>query len=96
MRAAVATRGNEDPDTLSAETDLALAYHSQGKFSQSEPLAREVLEIERKNQPDDWQRFRTESLLGATLAGQKKYAEAEPLLLEGYRGMLDGKRGPSP
>ena len=83
--------GNEDADTLTAETDLALTYHSQGKFSQCEPLAREVLEIERKNQPDDWQRFRTESLLGATLAGQKKYAEAEPLLLEGYRGMLARK-----
>jgi hypothetical protein len=26
--------------------------------------------------------------LGASLAGQKKYAEAEPLLLEGYQGML--------
>ena len=28
-----------------------------------------------------------ESLLGASLAGQKKYAEAEPLLLSGYQGM---------
>jgi hypothetical protein len=26
------------------------------------------------------------------LAGQKKYAEAEPLRLEGYRGMLASKR----
>jgi hypothetical protein len=37
--------------------------------------------------PDVWQRFFAESLLGSSLAGQKKYAEAEPLLLEGYRGM---------
>ena len=36
---------------------------------------------------DNWQRFRAESLLGASLAGQKKYAEAEALLLEGYEGM---------
>ena len=42
-------------------------------------------------QPDDWQRFRAESLLGASLAGEKKYAEAEPLLLEGYQGMLPHK-----
>ena len=27
----------------------------------------------------------------ASLAGQKKYAEAEPLLLEGYQGMLARK-----
>ncbi len=29
--------------------------------------------------------------LGASKAGQKKYAEAEPLLLEGYQGMLARK-----
>ena len=45
------------------------------------------MEFNRKKQPDDWQRFRAESLLGASLAGQKKYVEAEPLLLEGYQGM---------
>ena len=27
------------------------------------------------------------NLLGGTLLGQKKYAEAEPLLLQGYEGM---------
>ena len=27
------------------------------------------------------------SLLGAALAGQKKYAEAEPLLIAGYAGL---------
>jgi hypothetical protein len=59
----------------------------QGKFAESEPLSREALEFDRKEQPDDWRRFRAETLLGASLAGQKKYAEAEPLLLEGYRGM---------
>jgi hypothetical protein len=60
-------------------------------FAQSEPLAREALEFDRKKQPDDWQEFRAESLLGASLAGQKKYAEAEPLLLEGYQGMVARK-----
>ena len=30
-------------------------------------------------------------MLGASLAGQKKFAEAEPLLLEGYQGMLARK-----
>jgi eukaryotic-like serine/threonine-protein kinase len=30
-------------------------------------------------------------VLGASLAGQKKYAEAEPLLIEGYQGMLARK-----
>jgi len=80
--------GSENPVTLASASDLALAYQSEGKFAESEPLAREALAFNQKNQPDDWQRFRAESLLGASLAGQKKYADAEPLLLEGYQGML--------
>ncbi len=76
---------------MESAADLALAYVSQGKFAESEPLAREALEFDRKKQPDDWQRFRAESLLGASLAGEKNYSEAEPLLLEGYRGMLARK-----
>lgn len=79
--------GSDNPDTMSSAAELALAYVSEGKFSQSEPLAREALEFNDKNHPDTWQRFRAESILGASLAGQKKFAEAEPLLLEGYRGM---------
>ena len=30
-------------------------------------------------------------MLGATLARQKRYPEAEPLLLSGYEGMATGK-----
>ena len=76
---------------MDAAADLALAYQSQGKFAESEPLAREVIEFDRKKRPDDWQRFHAESLLGASLAGQKKYTEAEPLLLEGYQAMAARK-----
>ncbi|MGC2661159.1 MAG: serine/threonine-protein kinase [Bryobacteraceae bacterium] len=83
--------GSEHSDTMASEADLALALISQRKFTESEPLAREVLEFHRKLEPDDWQRFRAESLLGASLAGQKNYAGAEPLLLAGYRGMLSRK-----
>src|SRR5215469_7017087 len=83
--------GSENPDTMASAADLALAYVSERKFVEAEPLAREALEFNRKKQPADWQRFRAESLLGASLAGQKKYAEAEPLLLSGYHGMLERK-----
>jgi hypothetical protein len=76
---------------MASAADLALAYQPQGRFAESEPLAREALEFNRKQQPDDWPSFRAESLLGASLAGQKKYAEAEPLLLEGYQGMAARK-----
>jgi tetratricopeptide (TPR) repeat protein/predicted Ser/Thr protein kinase len=83
--------GAQDPATMISEAALALAYVSQGKFAEAEPVAREALETEKKVQPDDWQRYRAASLLGASLAGEKKYAEAETLLLEGYQGMLARK-----
>jgi hypothetical protein len=76
---------------MASVADLALAYISGGKFTDAEPLVREALDFNQKKQPDDWQRYRAESLLGASLAGQKKFSEAEPLLLEGYQGMLARK-----
>ena len=33
--------------------------------------------------------FNTKSMLGGAMAGQKKFQEAEPLLVEGYSGMKD-------
>jgi hypothetical protein len=48
---------------------------------------REILVIRQKKQPDTWTTFYTQSQLGASLLGQKRYAEAEPLLLAGYEGM---------
>src|SRR5262252_7774507 len=83
--------GSQHLATMASAADLALAYQSQGKFAESEALAREAWEFNRKKQPNDWQRFRAESLLGASLAGQKKYVEAEHLLVEGYQGMAERK-----
>jgi hypothetical protein len=48
---------------------------------------RDCLKVRQQKQPDVWTTFNTQSMLGGSLLGQKKYAEAEPLLLEGYQGM---------
>jgi non-specific serine/threonine protein kinase/serine/threonine-protein kinase len=37
--------------------------------------------------PNDWSTFHTESLLGASLPGQKQFGDAEPLLIGGYKGL---------
>jgi hypothetical protein len=83
--------GPEHPATAASKADLAEAYVSEGKFTESEPLAREAEAFQRTSQPDNWQIFWAESLLGASLAGEKRYVEAEPLLLEGYRRMVERK-----
>lgn len=83
--------GSETPQTTSSAADLALAYLSQKQFNKAEALASESLEFYQKKQQEDWQRFRAESLLGASRAGQRNYVEAEPLLLKGYEGMAARK-----
>jgi serine/threonine protein kinase/tetratricopeptide (TPR) repeat protein len=59
----------------------------QQKWTDGEPILRECLAIREKKLADDWTTFNTKSMLGGALLGQKKYAEAEPLLLAGYEGM---------
>jgi tetratricopeptide (TPR) repeat protein len=58
-----------------------------GQHAAAEPLLRECRSIREKTQPDAWTTFNTISTLGGALLGQKKYADAEPLLLKGYEGM---------
>ncbi len=56
-------------------------------YAEAEPLLRECLAIRQEAQPDMWSTFNTKSVLGGALLGQKKNAEAEPLLLAGYEGI---------
>ncbi|MBX7106706.1 MAG: tetratricopeptide repeat protein, partial [Gemmataceae bacterium] len=50
-------------------------------------LVQSCLAIREKTQPDAWATFNTQSMLGEALLSQKKYVDAEPLLLKGYEGM---------
>jgi serine/threonine protein kinase len=53
----------------------------------AEPVLRECLAFREANEPDAVITYNTKSLLGAALLDQRKYADAEPLLLAGYEGM---------
>jgi serine/threonine protein kinase/tetratricopeptide (TPR) repeat protein len=57
------------------------------KFAEAESVLRECLELRMKRVPNGYPRYNSESLLGASLAGQGRYSEAEPFLLSGYEGM---------
>jgi len=51
------------------------------------PVLRQCLAIRDKNAPTNWRAFETRTLLGGALLYQKKYAEAQPLLRDGYLGL---------
>jgi tetratricopeptide (TPR) repeat protein len=85
------TLGPEHPDTLAALVVLSEIRLRQRRFSEAGTFVREALEAYRKSMPDSWQGHMCQSLLGASLAGQKKLSEAEPLLISGYAGMLQQK-----
>jgi eukaryotic-like serine/threonine-protein kinase len=71
--------------SLAALGDVRLARH---KYREAELSLREAVESREKITPDSWERYQADCLLGASLAGQKKYAAAEPLLLSGYQGLV--------
>jgi hypothetical protein len=79
--------GAGSPVTAGAMAELGFNLLVQMKNADAEKLLRDCLNIREKNQPDEWTTFNTRSLLGEALLGQKKYAEAEPPLLEGYEGI---------
>jgi len=67
--------------------ESALWLLQQKKFKEAEILARDCLAIREQHIPANWLTFDARSLLGGSLLGQKKYAEAEPLLLSAYQGL---------
>lgn len=56
-------------------------------FTLAQTVIQEALELCIVKEPDLWSTFNTRSLLGAALLGQKKWSEAEPLLLAGFEGL---------
>lgn len=75
---------------------LASVLLDQGRVAEAEPLAREAVAIFRQATPDSWRVADAESVLGGCLAAQKRYAEAEPMLVRAYEALAkdqgDGSR----
>jgi len=94
--------GADDAAFAGVLASVCLQLVKHGQFTAAEPYVRECLAIRAKAFPDDWRSFSAKSMLGAVLVGQAKeiyysdaaaaaakFAEAEPLLIEGYQGMKD-------
>jgi serine/threonine protein kinase/tetratricopeptide (TPR) repeat protein len=79
--------GEGDPNALNTMNHLVDSYLETKRWVDAEMMARACLALRERSQPDDWRRFHTMSQLGAALSGQAKFAEAEPLLVQGYEGL---------
>jgi tetratricopeptide (TPR) repeat protein len=74
-------------DLAATQAGLARCLLQMDKPVEAASLLRESLAVQVKQQPDAWTTFHSRSLLGGSLLAQKKYSDAEPLLLDGYEGL---------
>jgi eukaryotic-like serine/threonine-protein kinase len=89
LKSRKAKLGSEHPNTLISMNELADAYLDARRWADAEKTVHECLGLRQKNRPDEWWRFYTETQLGAALAAQKKFADAEPHLIQGYQGLKE-------
>lgn len=85
------TLGPAHATTRNCAVSLAKVRLQQGKYTEAEALLRGSLDARDDEGPYSWQPFDRRSLLGLSLMEQSKFAEAEPLLVAGYRGLAQRK-----
>jgi tetratricopeptide (TPR) repeat protein len=83
--------GPSNTNTRGCLVSLAKIRPVQHRYAESESLLRESLSTRENEGPYAWQPFERRSLLGLSLMEQSKFAEAEPLLTSGYRGLVERK-----
>jgi non-specific serine/threonine protein kinase/serine/threonine-protein kinase len=81
-------QGPEQPEVLGTALYLASVRLNRHEYATAESELHDSLKIFEKIAPNAFERYWCQALLGAALAGGKKYAEAEPLLTAGYDGMV--------
>jgi serine/threonine protein kinase/tetratricopeptide (TPR) repeat protein len=84
------------PCVADAISHLGRNLLKQRMWAEAESILRQCLAARDQSAPSDWREFGTKALLGGALLGQKKYADAEPLLRGSYEGMKALAAGASP
>jgi tetratricopeptide (TPR) repeat protein len=88
--------GADAPEYAAPLALLAANLLAQRKYQEAEGVAGTCLAIRAQKQPQDWATSQARSLVGAALLGQKKYAAAEPLLVQGYQGLKERQQAIPP
>jgi non-specific serine/threonine protein kinase/serine/threonine-protein kinase len=73
--------------TITFINNLARLYLAQGQAARGEPLLRESLQVVKRKDPKAWIVFDIQATLGKCLLDQKRFTEAEPLLLQSHHEM---------
>jgi serine/threonine protein kinase/tetratricopeptide (TPR) repeat protein len=86
--------GEQHPAVASSLDNLVVILRARPDLGEAERCARQCLAIREAN-PDDWQFFQAQSLLGGVLLLRTNYGAAKPLLVSGFEGMQQ-RRGNIP
>ena len=79
--------GPDHPNTQIMQATFGNVLLKLRKYDEAEPFLANSLAFAEKNNPGDIAYFRTKASLGQVFSGQKKFAEAEPLLKAAYDGL---------
>jgi eukaryotic-like serine/threonine-protein kinase len=82
------TPGPTAAATLRTMTSIGQLRLELKKYAQAEAILREASSAYEKIGTENWNRYHCESVLGALLSAQKKYAEAETKLISGFEGLV--------
>jgi eukaryotic-like serine/threonine-protein kinase len=69
------------------QTSLGWNLVQQQQWPEAAAVLRQALAVRRKNQPDEWTTFNTQSILGEALLGMRQFEDAEAHLLAGFEGL---------
>ncbi len=86
--------GENHSSTLLALSRLGVSAVMQNRFVEAERFLRDALNGHEKTKSDSVNHYWCKGVLGASLAGQKRFAEAETLMLEGYRRIVADTKSP--
>jgi tetratricopeptide (TPR) repeat protein len=74
-------------NVLMTVVNLGWVRLQQKKYSEAESTLKEASDGLRRVVPNSTERYYAEITLGACLAAQRRFEQAEPLLLSGYEGI---------
>jgi serine/threonine protein kinase/Tfp pilus assembly protein PilF len=88
--------GNDHPDVAVVQLNLSSLLRSAGKLPEAEQAARDAIDVQsRALPPDHWQQAHARAMLADVLVAQRRYGEAETLLLGAFKSMTENRGAPA-